>query len=85
MSWTGGRSSIFEVTRSPHTHELDQFTRYLGGILTMSEGKRKMKMANGDLKDVTGHKPLRFATYFGLALLVCMIIVAWVLFIMLSI
>lgn len=55
--------------------------RYLGGVLTMSERKRKRLEDSEELPELVGRQPARLATRLGLAILLSMIIIAWVLFI----
>lgn len=57
------------------------FGRYLGGILTMSERKRKRLEDQDELPELLGRKSSKVATYCGIAVLLSMIIIAWVLFI----
>lgn len=57
------------------------FGRYLGGILTMSETKRKRLEDQDELPELVGRKSSKAATYCGIAILLSMIIIAWVLFI----
>lgn len=57
------------------------FRRYLGGILTMSERKRKRLEQEDELPELVGRKPVKLSTCLGMTLLCCMIIIAWVLFI----
>lgn len=47
----------------------------------MSETKRVKLEDNGELRSPIGRKPAKVATTVGLILTLCMIVVAWVLFI----
>jgi hypothetical protein len=47
----------------------------------MSERKRKRLEQEDELPELVGRKPAKMATYLGVSLLCCMIIIAWVLFI----
>lgn len=62
-------------------HLSAEFCRYLGGILTMSETKRKRLEDQEVLPELPGRESHRVATRCGLVLLLSMIIIAWVLFI----
>lgn len=50
----------------------------------MSERRRFALEAEGLTLQSIGRKPAKFATRFGLTFCVCLIIIAWVLFVMFS-
>ncbi|KAF7548504.1 hypothetical protein G7Z17_g7008 [Cylindrodendrum hubeiense] len=58
--------------------------KYLGSILAMSEKKRKVLEQEGKLNATIGHKPEKIHTAVGLSLLCCLVVIAWVLFILYS-
>ncbi|GAA5915230.1 hypothetical protein JCM6882_003377 [Rhodosporidiobolus microsporus] len=58
--------------------------RYLGGILTMSERKRKPLEEEGKLENLVGRQPARFSTTLGLSIYASLIIISYVLFIKFS-
>lgn len=76
---------------SPTRNETDislsdqsQTNRYLGGILTMSEKKRQTLEEEGELENLVGHRPAKSTTTIGVAMLLSLIVIAYVLFIMFS-
>lgn len=60
---------------------MQYFSRYLGGVLTMSEHQRHIVEKTDDLKEAPGRRPHFIATWFGIGLLVSAGITAWVLYI----
>ncbi|KAH6970942.1 major facilitator superfamily domain-containing protein [Ilyonectria sp. MPI-CAGE-AT-0026] len=58
--------------------------KYLGSILSISEKKRKELEQDGKINETIGHKPGKVFTIAGLSLLCCLVVIAWVLFILYS-